>query len=109
MLPHDADFGFRSVAPRLFGVSSHKLTFPRCSIFVATPCSDQNAESALNFARSTIPAASRVPILPIPALVELTRRDITENDLMEYADHKSKHHMAGHCVFVLFPPGSEKP
>ena len=93
------------------------------------PSSDQDVESALNLAWSTIPAASAVPFLPIPALVELT--PITEDKLKKYAarhvsgtsseerqrrgvavqwvDHKSKHHMASHCIFVLFPPGSEEP
>ena len=93
------------------------------------PSSDQDVESALNLAWSTIPAASAVPFLTIPALVELT--PITEDKLKKYAarhvsgtsseerqrrgvavqwvDHKSKHHMPGHYVFVLFPPGSEEP
>ena len=95
------------------------------------PSRDRQVESALNLALITIPAASAVPFLPIPALVEWTGSDITEGDLMEYAvqhvsgtsseerqsgawpcsgvDHKSKHHMASHCIFVLFPPGSEEP
>ena len=28
---------------------------------------------------------------------------------VQWVDHKSKHHMASHCIFVLFPPGSEEP
>ena len=49
------------------------------------PSRDRQVESALNLALITIPAASAVPFLPIPALVEWTRSDITEGDLMEYA------------------------
>ena len=51
--------------------------------FGALPSSDQDVESALNLAWSTIPAASAVPFLTIPALVELT--PITEDKLKKYA------------------------
>ena len=72
-----------------------------------------------------------MPFIPIPALVDWTPGDITEGDLEEYAqrrvgetsrggvegrgvvvqrvDNKSKHQMAGHYVFVLFPPGGDIP
>ena len=39
----------------------------------------------LNLALSTIPVASWVPFLSVPALVEWTRSKITEDDLIEYA------------------------
>jgi len=87
---------------------------------------DQKVESALLLAWSTIPAASSVPFLTIPALVEWTPRDITKGDLVEYARRheqgtstedavrrgvvvqvvNNKGTMAKHYVFVLFSPNS---
>jgi len=91
--------------------------------------SDQKVESALLLAWSTIPAASSVPFLTIPALVEWTPRDITKGDLVEYARRheqgtstedavrrgvvvqvvNNKGTMAKHYVFVLFSPNSAVP
>ena len=93
------------------------------------PSRDQKVESALILAWSTIPAASSVPFLTIPALVEWTPSDITEGDLVEYARRHERgtstedavrrgvvvqvvHHkgtMAKHHVFVLFSPYSAVP
>ena len=72
-----------------------------------------------------------MPFITIPALVDWTSGDIADSDLKEYAqrhvgetsregvegrgvvvqwvDHKSKHQMAGHYVFVLFPPRGDIP
>jgi len=109
---------------------SHCLnSHARCSLFGGMPSRDQKVESALILAWSTIPAASSVPFLTIPALLEWTPSDITEGDLVEYAGRHEQgtstedavrrgvvvqvvHHkgtMAKHHVFVLFSPNSAVP
>ena len=86
-------------------------------------------ESALHLVIRTIPAASLVPFLTIPALEAWTESDITADDLKSYAVRYSDNNygleakqrgvvvqvvnnyqgMAKHFVFVLFEPGGDVP
>ena len=97
--------------------------------------SNKVIESALHLVIRTIPAASLVPFLTLPALDAWTPSEITADALRAYAErytdgsngyegtakqrgvvvqvvnYKSFEdvNMAKHCVFVLFEPGGEVP
>ena len=92
-------------------------------------CRNQAVQTALHLVLRTIPAASLVPFLTIPALAAWTPIDITAQDLDAYARRYMKNNyadgavprgvvvqvvnnyqgMAKHFVFVLFPQGNEAP